>query len=383
MRGRFIYLAAMVVAVAGVLLLAGPAGASRQVHATAATNVHCGDTINTSVTMNGDLDCSAYNGTALTITSPGVTLDLGGHTLTVNVNQDGVYSDEVNNWTVQNGTITSGSEQVYPYYSDNVTIQNLTMTNSTDDCIDTEYAGGVLITNNTCSGAADYGLYSEYAGGITVIGNVFTNDVYPVYLDYGDNGDVFSSNYFKGNSEYPYDYESSYNSWTGNISTANSYGYYIEPDDYGTVNLVNNAARNSANYGFYVYENYNDYYYGSPAAAISGNTSTYSASYGFYDYYSPGAIWTNNTASRNGGDGFYLEENPGEQFKSNTAKYNNGDGFYFEDDYAPYSPMAISGNSAWYNTGYGFDSGYGLNGSGNTGSNTNTSGDCLGLGGCT
>ena len=46
-----------------------------------ATNAHCGQTVSASLTLNGDLDCSAVGGSGLTVTANSVVLNLNGHTI--------------------------------------------------------------------------------------------------------------------------------------------------------------------------------------------------------------------------------------------------------------------------------------------------------------
>ena len=67
----------------------------------------CGQTISVSTVLNADLDCSGYNGTALTIGANGITLDGGGHKLYVADGYYGVYSYGQSNVTINNLEITS------------------------------------------------------------------------------------------------------------------------------------------------------------------------------------------------------------------------------------------------------------------------------------
>ena len=41
----------------------------------------CGDTLYVNTTLTGDLDCSAYGGTALYMGKKGITLNLNGYTI--------------------------------------------------------------------------------------------------------------------------------------------------------------------------------------------------------------------------------------------------------------------------------------------------------------
>src|SRR4051794_15035105 len=89
----------------------------------------CGDTLTVSTTLTSDLDCSGYDGTALTLGAKGITLNLGGHTLTGFTgpdNDSGVYSEK-NGVTVTNGTINNANIGVYFYRVVGTTISWLTI----------------------------------------------------------------------------------------------------------------------------------------------------------------------------------------------------------------------------------------------------------------
>lgn len=409
MKGRrFVYLAAGVFAVAGVLLLAGPAGASSRVHATAATNVHCGDTIHASVTLNGDLDCSATSGSAVTIDTSGVTFNLGGYTITANtstnevVNADwtcGSGSDRCDNVTVTNGTITGGYIQV-GLGGDNNTASGLTLKDPTDSVYYGVYldeAAGSNVTGNNITGA-DYnsdaaGVYDDYGAGNSITSNTIgapsgvynQNNYYGIYIDNAD-GDTVGGNYVRRSWEYGiYDYEANYETYVGNVVTGNSSdGMYLEPDGNGQATVSSNAFRSNGGEGLDVYECYNSAYNGTANNCLfSGNSANYNGDSGFYDDYSWNASWTQNSAQRNATDGFFIYYGDGGSYTYNTAKLNAYEGFEFYYTYGDYAPLSIANNQAWYNGDYGFyvDE-YAAAGSGNTGSSSNASGDCYGLSGC-
>ena len=72
-----------------------------------ATNANCGDIITSSLTLDGDLDCSGYEGTALTIGADDVTLDCNGYTITGNTSGIGVLAHLNFNITIKDCTITN------------------------------------------------------------------------------------------------------------------------------------------------------------------------------------------------------------------------------------------------------------------------------------
>ena len=395
MRGRFTYLAA-VVAGAGVLLLAGPAVASRQAHATAATNVACGGTITASITINGDLDCSSTSSPALTIDQPGVTLDLGGHTITGNSGYPVVVADDTcayggqcNNETVTNGTITGGEYQV-EFWGQNDTASNLTLTDAASTGVYLHYTTNALVTGNTITGAGSEGIYSEYGSSNVISSNVLKDDSYNLELEY-DQADTVSSNNSSisgdDTSSYNfYDYQSDLNTYTNNVTAGGRYGYYIDPDGDGSVTMTSNGARaakhtsSETGSGFYIYEAYH-WSYAAPYSVFSGNVAT--GNYiGYYDYYSAYALWLENTANYSGNIGFWFEEPSREQIIGNVSKYNGDSGFYLEDTYEGDNALAFANNQAWYNQDYGFYADYSQAGSNNTGSNTNSPLDCYDVSGC-
>src|SRR5260221_10293181 len=88
-------------AAAGLLIGVGQAGAR-------SSSLICGDTITRNLVLTGDLDCSAAGTDGLHVGASGITLDLGGHTITGSgggAGQYGIVSDGYNRVTITNGTI--------------------------------------------------------------------------------------------------------------------------------------------------------------------------------------------------------------------------------------------------------------------------------------
>jgi hypothetical protein len=82
------------------------AAADVKAHA-AATNVHCGEVLMATTTLNGDLSCSGQNG--LTLGKNSITLNLGGHEIVGSIDvADGTIGVTVSNSsdTVENGVIS-------------------------------------------------------------------------------------------------------------------------------------------------------------------------------------------------------------------------------------------------------------------------------------
>jgi large repetitive protein len=394
MQGRkFLYSAAGVFAVAGVLLLAGPAGAARQIHA---ANPTCGSTVAVDVTLSADLICPSTTG--LVIGASGITINLNGFTLNgeLDTNSSNYGIDNTsgyNNVTVEDGTITGFYEDIYSDSANSFTATGLTLLNGVDSGFFAEYDTNDVVTGSTAKYNA-YGIYFEYGADNSASGNVVSQSGQEgITLD-EETASSMSSNYSQftaGEGIDVYDYYSNLDTVSGNIATAGKYGVYLYDYGYGSVTVVNNGARAATVDGFTSEANFLSAYGDwlgaqAPYSTFSGNQSIYNASDGFdseYDWYT---TWTNNFASRNGGYGFNVDDPLGETLTGNTANYNGVDGFYIEDNLTDGSDSGnvsdFSSNTAKYNQGYGFDADYGVPGSGNAGSSSNNGGDCYLVAGC-
>lgn len=393
MKGRrFVYLVAIGAALAAVLLLPGRASAA---------NVTCGATLDASITLTGNMYCASYStGPAVTITKSGVTFNLGGFTIYGNSSQDGVVADgtctdttnsDCNNVTVTNGAISGGNDQV-DFWGTNDVASNLTLVNATDIGVYLDYTTGASVTNNTITGAANEGIYSEYGASNYIASNMLQdNGSENIYL-YVDQADTVVGNKaaFTGTNTGTnyYDEYSDLNTWYGNVAQGGNYGFHVDPDGGGIVNLTNNGVAGSGKNGhsnYYIYYDYPVYPGLGASAMITGNISTGSHGDGFSDYYSVGSTWQNNTANYNTGNGFYFDYPAQETITNNTSKGNGGDGFNLNDTYPDaegYEALSFANNSALYNAGFGFDVvSYTQAGSGNTGTG-NALGDCYELSGC-
>jgi nitrous oxidase accessory protein NosD len=132
----------------------------------AATNVHCGQTITATTTLNGDLNCTGQNG--LIIGANSVTLNLNGHTIFgsngVNDNTVGVTVNGTSD-TVKNGYIEGFAYGVNAFGT-NDTVTTLQV-NYTDQL--GIYLAGVTdkATSDTAAENFNYGLY-DFGSGDTI-----------------------------------------------------------------------------------------------------------------------------------------------------------------------------------------------------------------------
>ena len=364
-------------AVAAGLLFAGSAGANRPAppklppHVIGNGPLVCGETLTGSATLPGDLNCSGYAGTALTLDA-GVTLNLGHHTLTVDSGETGVYSD-ANGATVTGGQISGGNEQVSFYESSHDTASFLTLTGGTEG-VYLEYETAAKIMSNTITGQSDEGIFMEYSASDLVSGNTISNAPDYGIQTYEDAHDEVTLNHVTNSDDNYYDEDSDLNEFIGNTSTGGSYGFYLDEDDYGAVVAKNNVESEATNTGFYLYENYNGETYSAPYTLISGNKASNNTDYGFEDYESYNATYTGNTATGNE-YGFYLEYPARNTITGNTATGNTDEGFDLSENYEYYNVLTFSSNKATSNGDYGFYADYGAPGKGNVASG-NVPADC-------
>ena len=139
-----------------------------------ATHVQCGDTITQNTTLDSDLlDCP---GDGVIIGAPGITLDLGGHTIDGTGVGDGHYGVDDQGFdgiTVTGGRIQEFFSAVYLDDANANVVRNLTVT-STGQAIYLEHADGNLIERNVVTSSGN-GVYVLNAGKDNVIAaNSFT-----------------------------------------------------------------------------------------------------------------------------------------------------------------------------------------------------------------
>ncbi len=361
----------MLATVPAVVLAAGPA---------------CGDTLTANTTLTTNLDCSAYDGNALTLGANGITLNLNGHKITGYAGDDydsGVLV-EANNTVVTNGTIENFGYGVYLDHVVKTKVKWLTINGeaggSDDYGIYVDRGAANKINHNTVDGTYD-GIYLAYGASHVIKHNNVTADDTAFYPNY-ETLDTFAYN--TAHAAYGfYDYDSGGNKYQYNTANGGSEtGFYMECDDYGHVTLIGNTANNNGA-GFYLTDCYIDPPGSARASLIKGNTANGNTGNGFEDYYSVGSTWTRNTANDNGDDGFYFDY-PGElTITSNVAKRNANSGFEFDDNngvgYG--APKVVRWNTANKND-YGFYANSGIPHTSNTSPNTatnNTTANCYNM----
>jgi len=500
MRLRGVHLLlATAASVGAMLVLAGPAAAS---------NLHCGQTLTSSTTLIGNLDCTGFGGTAIKIGADNVTFNLNGfsikgddgydvirnfncpggvctsHTGTLikngtlyvvgddiavgndngggdhltldvvkivgdgNVDSAGIVSTDSTGLTVLDGVISGVRDAIVLEGETGALIKHNTITpvdyqthrcagvyedhgttnmiygnafspdavngdDQTCHALWTTYSAGTQFTLNTVTDMLDGVESHRYSAGLTITENVMDGNVNGIDLREYDSGDMIAGNFIKNSDAFGVtDVTSFNNTYNGNIltsngSAANEASYYINPDGYGPVTMVNNYARLGYDAGFSICAAYSVSVSGPPYSSFVGNNAIANGTDGapgFADglcafqqeddvttWASVGATWSANNAYANAYDGYIFVSPWREIITGNMAKLNGDDGFLFVGVYENAQPLAVTNNSATYNGGYGFsgwdDEGQGppaypVAGSGNTGGGTNGIGDCYLVAGC-
>jgi len=359
MRLRGVYLLlATAASVGAMLVLAGPA---------AAANLYCGETLTSSVTLIGNLDCSGTPGSAIIIGHDGVLLNLNGFAIT---GYSGAHV--IQNWTggapgtrtyyngttIKNGTLnvtgdgwgvdnyagtspdvagnnltldvvniagdgTLGSEGVWTWaeYGGGVgtTVVDSTIS-GVDYGIDLDYATGYLIKNNTITATAsgDNCIEDSYATGGVIMGNNLTTDTPGTGTGYRP--DDTAGTVFSGNTLSDLEYGIHAEDYTaGLMITGNVFGgaapadglgtgiYFPGDDEYSHGDVISgNFIRNSFDYAVEDRDSFNNTYVGNIATANGRATDDYTY-YMKVDGYGP-LTMVNNIARIGYSVGFYINE---------------------------------------------------------------------------
>lgn len=213
--------------------------------AAAATNVHCGQVITASVTLNGDLDCPSMAGSYAVIVSgsTAVTLNLNGHTVSVQSSDSGILALGPSD-IVENGFVTGGNHGVDLQGSKETATKlivtgsvygindfgsgsKVTANTATNDgtAITADGIGGTISGNRAASNS--WGIYVERPA--TVTGNFSDGNVYEgIYVV--TPGSTFTSNSLDNNG-YDGFFGGGLASVDGGGNTAHGNGYTVSASD--------------------------------------------------------------------------------------------------------------------------------------------------------
>ena len=174
--------------VAGLVVAGGAFAAP----VSAASTIGCGSVVTTSVTLTQDLNCGSTSRNLLSIGANGITLDLGGHT--ISGNEGGISNAGFDNVTIRNGTVNSDFPVMLTNGSNGNHLSNLNgdtadgefiwVQNSQgtliDDLPNPEEIGGWAVELDNCTGATvrngtEDGVLLRNTSNSTISGNTFTD----------------------------------------------------------------------------------------------------------------------------------------------------------------------------------------------------------------
>jgi len=367
LRGAYLLLATAA-SVGAMLVLAGPA---------AAANLHCGETLTSSVTLIGNLDCSGTPGVALYIGHDGVTLNLNGFWVKGATGFNTIDNESSVGTTIKNGTVYA-SGGIDAISNDNGGGDNLTVDvvnivgDKSEDLfgVDSENSSGLTVLDSSFSGldvgvylyeqtddvlknntietcstgscSAAYGVESDGdLTGVTIMGNAFTSDAArtgTAYYADNDAGTMFSGNTVTGLAYGVYTETHNgglmiTNNVFGGAAPADGLesGIYLDGYDHGDV-ISGNFVRNSFGVGIGDYDSFNNTYVGNIATANGRATDDFSFDIEPYGY---GPVTMVNNIARLGfSAGFYIcgaysdsvSGPPYSLFSGNSAIANGTDG---------------------------------------------------------
>jgi parallel beta-helix repeat protein len=220
-----------------------PSGARVQVSpAAVATNVHCGQTVTASVTLNGDLFCF---GNALIVTAPSININLGGHRIGASAYLSGIgVTLGGKTDTVQNGVISGFGTGVYVTGTTD-TVLNVRANDNFNGISD--YGTGTKLTTNALAFNSNVGVLSSSTGA-TYSGNRALNS--PLGFEVFGTKTVLTGNTANGNTNYGI-YDAGYGTTlTKNIANFNGGNGIRVAEEVAIDGLGNTAKGNGYGSGF-------------------------------------------------------------------------------------------------------------------------------------
>ncbi len=222
-------------------------------------------------------------------------VDASGIVIDSASNAGTVYCINCENITVKDLTLTNSIRGIYFYSTDNSSVQNNHMSNNCYGIL-IDYSCGNTIANNIASNNHGHGIYLDSSYSNTVVTNNASNNKYGICLDYSSNNNV-----------------------TGNTASNNK-GYGIELHGSSTNNntIINNTASNNGD-GIHIHDNR----ISSRDNSITGNTVSNNRGDGISVYQFSSNTITNNIISNNGDDGIYLMCSSNNKIYLNSFINNN------------------------------------------------------------
>lgn len=227
----------------------GTAGAAS---GTPATNLQCGSVVTRSITLNGTLTCRSLEfAPDISIGAPGVTLNLGGHTIFSGGFSEAVLVDGEADVTVTNGGEVGDvfSAAVYAESSPHLTVSHLAVSDNITSIDLTGDAHATVVDNSIDGGV--YGIEAYGVSTSTVSGNATLGVDTGIYSE-DSTATSFSSNTLTGGTYGFSGSSTSRSEISGNLASGNSVdGIYLDAAA-GSGNLVSaNRTESDGEYGVY------------------------------------------------------------------------------------------------------------------------------------
>ena len=176
------------VAVSMLAILGIPAGAG------AANGLTCGTTVTGDITLTHDLVGCAHDG--LIAGAPGITIDLGGYTISGATGNAGVRIPAfsgVNAVTITNGTITGFADGVRADFTDGNHISRLTVTGNTRG-INFAFVTDTVVEKNTITDSVLDGVKVDFSDGNLVQKNDLSGNVFGISVSNFSDDNVVTKN---------------------------------------------------------------------------------------------------------------------------------------------------------------------------------------------
>jgi len=276
----------------------GLAAATVAIAPASADSVECGDAITADTVLTTDLTCGAGDG--LEIVADGVTLDLGGHTITGPGAYGagagaGVRVTRRTGVTVTHGTITGYQTGVVLNESRDGHVTKLTLHHN-DQGIILAGGGGHLVDKNL---AADHGRDAINLGlssGNRVTQNTVSDNVYGIAVTSGSTGNTVDRNVASGNEYFgiaAFGGGSGHTFEKNQVSGSVHHGIQVNSDISG-ITLFQNYVSGNGDDGIHV---------GTASATITKNTAVYNNDLGIS---APTGV-TDGGGNKAGGNGNVLQ----------------------------------------------------------------------------
>jgi hypothetical protein len=219
-------LASVRVAVVAVLLAAVfvPVGASA-----APRSLKCGETVTESVTLTANL--TNCHGDGLIAGARGITINLGGHTISGTGSGSGVVGIGLETVTIENGTVT-GFEYGIMAIDGNVTIHGIAATSNEEDGIQAEGVT-VSITDSTANDNQLLGIFTFETGRLNITDSTANGNTVMGMLVAADKNSIAGSTANDNNRDGIFSLAEETLSITGSTANGNK--------EDGIVGIVNNC----------------------------------------------------------------------------------------------------------------------------------------------